>query len=101
MQSLRRLLCRVSESCAKENTALRRTCSPWRENGSLRGWLMPVQYTSIVAEHQAVRNNAGIFDISHMGQLIGDGTGAREWLNTMLTITSASSMLARVNTLFC
>jgi aminomethyltransferase len=49
------------------------------------GWLMPVQYTSIVQEHQAVRNNLGIFDISHMGQLIVDGAGARDWLNTMLT----------------
>jgi aminomethyltransferase len=49
------------------------------------GWLMPVQYTSIVEEHQAVRNNVGIFDISHMGQLIVEGSGAREWLNTMLT----------------
>ena len=49
------------------------------------GWLMPVQYTSIVEEHQAVRNGVGIFDISHMGQLIVDGAGAREWLNTMLT----------------
>jgi aminomethyltransferase len=49
------------------------------------GWLMPVQYASIVEEHQAVRNNVGIFDISHMGQLIVDGTGACEWLNTMLT----------------
>ena len=49
------------------------------------GWLMPLQYTSIVEEHQAVRNNVGIFDISHMGQLVVDGTGAREWLDTMLT----------------
>jgi aminomethyltransferase len=49
------------------------------------GWLMPVQYTSIVEEHQAVRNNVGIFDISHMGQLIVEGSGARDWLNTMLT----------------
>jgi len=49
------------------------------------GWLMPVQYTSIVDEHQAVRNNVGIFDISHMGQVIIDGADAREWLNTMLT----------------
>jgi aminomethyltransferase len=49
------------------------------------GWLMPVQYTSIVEEHQAVRNNVGIFDISHMGQLIVDATAARDWLNTMLT----------------
>ena len=49
------------------------------------GWLMPVQYASIVAEHQAVRNDVGIFDISHMGQLIVEGTGTREWLNVMLT----------------
>jgi aminomethyltransferase len=49
------------------------------------GWLMPVQYTSIVEEHRAVRNNVGIFDISHMGQLTVEGSGAREWLNTMLT----------------
>src|SRR5438067_6078115 len=49
------------------------------------GWLMPVQYTGIVEEHQAVRNSVGIFDISHMGQFIVDGAGAREWLNTMLT----------------
>jgi aminomethyltransferase len=49
------------------------------------GWLMPVQYASIVEEHQAVRNNVGIFDISHMGQLIVEGSGAQNWLNTMLT----------------
>ena len=49
------------------------------------GWLMPVQYTSIVEEHQAVRNNVGVFDISHMGQFIVEGVGARDWLNSMLT----------------
>ena len=49
------------------------------------GWLMPVQYTSIVNEHQAVRNDLGIFDISHMGQFVVDAAGARQWLNTMLT----------------
>src|SRR5437867_6239239 len=49
------------------------------------GWLMPVQYTSIVDEHQAVRNNVGMFDISHMGQFIVEGSGAGDWLNTMLT----------------
>jgi aminomethyltransferase len=48
-------------------------------------WLMPVQYTSIMDEHQAVRKNVGMFDISHMGQLIVDGNDARSWLNTMLT----------------
>jgi len=49
------------------------------------GWLMPVQYSSIVEEHQTVRNNVGIFDISHMGQFIVDGAAGREWLNRMLT----------------
>src|SRR5207253_7256610 len=49
------------------------------------GWLMPVQYGSIVEEHQAVRKNVGMFDISHMGQLIVEGTDAHGWLNTMLT----------------
>ena len=55
------------------------------------GWLMPVQYTSIVEEHQAVRNNVGVFDISHMGQFIveanqpGGDNAASTWLNRMLT----------------
>ena len=49
------------------------------------GWLMPVQYSSILEEHQAVRNNVGIFDISHMGQLIVGNPAAAGWLNTMLT----------------
>ena len=40
---------------------------------SFAGWLMPVQYTSIVEEHQAVRNSVGVFDISHMGQFVVDG----------------------------
>jgi aminomethyltransferase len=49
------------------------------------GWLMPVQYSSIMEEHQAVRNKVGVFDISHMGELVASGPGAEEWLNTMLT----------------
>src|SRR5438552_18325612 len=46
---------------------------------------MPVQYTGILEEHQTVRNNVGIFDISHMGQLIVGNLAAAGWLNTMLT----------------
>jgi aminomethyltransferase len=48
------------------------------------GWNMPVQYTSIMDEHAAVRTAAGIFDISHMGQFIVSGPGALTWLNRML-----------------
>lgn len=48
-------------------------------------WIMPVQYSGIMDEHQAVRKNVGVFDISHMGQLIATGPGAGAWLNEMLT----------------
>ena len=48
-------------------------------------WIMPVQYSGIVEEHQAVRNKVGVFDISHMGQLVASGSNAAEWLNRMLT----------------
>jgi len=40
------------------------------------GWNMPVQYTSIMDEHAAVRGKAGVFDISHMGQFLVSGEGA-------------------------
>jgi aminomethyltransferase len=49
------------------------------------GWEMPVQYTSITDEHLAVRNAAGIFDISHMGEVTVSGSGAVEFLNSVLT----------------
>ena len=48
------------------------------------GWYMPVQYTSILDEHAAVRQQVGIFDISHMGQILVAGAGAQAWLNRML-----------------
>ena len=48
------------------------------------GWNMPVMYSSILNEHQAVRTTAGIFDISHMGQFIVRGDSAEAWLNRML-----------------
>src|SRR5205814_2241134 len=48
-------------------------------------WIMPVQYSGILDEHQAVRNNVGVFDISHMGQLVTAGSAAGAWLNEMLT----------------
>lgn len=49
------------------------------------GWEMPVQYTGIVDEHLAVRQAAGLFDISHMGEMIVSGPGAGEFLNYALT----------------
>jgi aminomethyltransferase len=49
------------------------------------GWEMPVQYSSIVDEHLAVRNAAGIFDISHMGEICVSGPSAAAFLNHTLT----------------
>ncbi len=49
------------------------------------GWDMPVYYSSILEEHQAVRQRVGIFDISHMGQIRVSGPSAEPWLNTLLT----------------
>ncbi|MHB1307765.1 MAG: glycine cleavage system aminomethyltransferase GcvT [Limisphaerales bacterium] len=49
------------------------------------GWEMPVQYTGIIDEHQAVRQAAGVFDISHMGEVMVAGPGAAAFLNHALT----------------
>ena len=49
------------------------------------GWLMPVQYSTIVEEHQAVRQRVGLFDISHMGRLTFDGPDALSWLEHLTT----------------
>ena len=49
------------------------------------GWEMPVQYSSIVDEHLAVRRAAGLFDISHMGEVCVSGAGAADYLNHLLT----------------
>ena len=49
------------------------------------GWEMPVYYTSILDEHQAVRTAAGLFDISHMGEVLVSGPDAARFLNRTLT----------------
>ncbi len=48
------------------------------------GWQMPIQYAGIVAEHKAVRKAAGIFDVSHMGQLRFTGPKADVFLSRMV-----------------
>lgn len=49
------------------------------------GWEMPVQYSSIVDEHLCVRRAAGVFDISHMGEVFVKGVAAAEFLNATFT----------------
>jgi aminomethyltransferase len=59
------------------------------------GWKMPVQYASIVDEHLATRNAAGMFDVSHMGRLAIHGPSAQEWLESLLTRTVAGMEIGR------
>jgi glycine cleavage system T protein (aminomethyltransferase) len=54
------------------------------------GWLMPVQYSGVVAEHQAVRNAAGLFDISHMGRLSFGGADVLALIQHVWTNDAAS-----------
>src|SRR2546423_9666377 len=49
------------------------------------GWEMPVQYEGVIPEHLAVRNDCGVFDVSHMGELEVEGPGAREFLQSVLS----------------
>src|SRR5262249_62365634 len=54
------------------------------------GWDMPVQYTSIIDEHQAVRSSAGVFDISHMGRLSFGGADALDLIQLVYTNNAAT-----------
>jgi aminomethyltransferase len=49
------------------------------------GWEMPVQYEGVIAEHRAVRADAGVFDVSHMGQIDVEGPNAHELLQSLLS----------------
>jgi glycine cleavage system T protein (aminomethyltransferase) len=49
------------------------------------GWEMPVQYEGIRAEHMAVRTHAGVFDVSHMGEIETEGPQALDCLQRLLT----------------
>jgi len=53
--------------------------------GPFGGWQMPIEYPSgTVAEHNAVRNSVGIFDVSHMGKVVIAGSGAKDFVNSVL-----------------
>ncbi|MEW5875848.1 MAG: glycine cleavage system aminomethyltransferase GcvT [Candidatus Zixiibacteriota bacterium] len=57
------------------------------------GFRMPIQYSSIIAEHKAVRNAVGIFDLSHMGEFEVSGPGMLEFLERVTTNDVASLQL--------
>ena len=54
------------------------------------GWEMPVQYESVLEEHEAVRTAAGIFDVSHLGRFRVEGSGSTELLRSLLCNDIAS-----------
>ena len=49
------------------------------------GWEMPVQYEGVIQEHRAVRGDAGVFDVSHMGEIEVEGPTARDLLQAALS----------------
>src|SRR6266480_8117895 len=62
------------------------------------GWEMPVQYEGVIPEHRAVRTDAGVFDVSHMGELEVEGPRAHDFLQGTLSTTSTGSSPARRST---
>ena len=63
------------------------------------GWDMPVQYTSIIEEHNNVRNNAGLFDVSHMGEIFVTGNDALNFLQNL--VPQDVSKLVDKKALYC
>jgi len=61
------------------------------------GWEMPVQYAGLVEEHHAVRNAAGLFDLSHMGELYIKGAEADRALDAALVTTPSKLALGRAH----
>ncbi|HEX7612143.1 MAG TPA: glycine cleavage system aminomethyltransferase GcvT, partial [Candidatus Limnocylindrales bacterium] len=61
------------------------------------GWLMPLQYSGILEEHRAVRSRAGLFDLSHMGELFVEGSEAAAALGYALTTEPAGLKVGRAH----
>jgi aminomethyltransferase len=75
---------------AQPGESLRRTslydvhCALGARMVEFNGWQMPLQYTSIIEEHHAVRRRAGLFDVSHMGEFRVTGAGAQDFLHWLV-----------------
>jgi len=59
------------------------------------GWDMPIQYTSVIEEHLTVRERCGMFDVSHMGDVIIRGDGAAELIDRLMTNDVADAPVGR------
>ena len=73
------------------NTLLKRTSlfETYKKYGAkvidFGGWELPVQFSSILEEHEAVRKKAGLFDVSHMGEVLVTGRSAESYINYLVT----------------
>jgi aminomethyltransferase len=75
----------VSETVLRRTPLFDRHAALGARTGGFAGWDMPLQYTTPRAEHTAVRERLGVFDVSHMGQIEVAGPGAAEALARALT----------------
>ena len=64
---------------------------------SFTGFSLPIQYTGIVDEHQAVRNAVGIFDVSHMGELSLTGPNAAAVVDGLITNDASRLEIGRAS----
>ena len=60
------------------------------------GYDMPIQYSSITDEHNAVRNHCGVFDVSHMGEVYITGNEAEKYVNHIFTNDIAAAPVGKV-----
>ena len=60
------------------------------------GFIMPIQYSSIIDEHQAVRQHCGVFDVSHMGEVLVTGNDAERFVNHIFTNDVTEAPLGKV-----
>ncbi|HNW25245.1 MAG TPA: glycine cleavage system aminomethyltransferase GcvT [Candidatus Gastranaerophilaceae bacterium] len=63
------------------------------------GWMMPVSYSSIIDEHKTVRENVGLFDVSHMGEVFVKGSDALPFLNKL--VPQDVSRLTNLKAVYC
>ena len=55
------------------------------------GYLMPIHYSSIIAEHKAVRSSVGVFDVSHMGEIFITGEKAKDFVQ-YITVNDVNNL---------
>lgn len=60
------------------------------------GFDMPIEYTSIIEEHNAVRHNAGIFDVSHMGEILVSGDDSEKYVNHIFTNDMTDAPIGKI-----